>query len=78
MSYFSTIVARCLAITDKVLAIWTTTPVHLTTGGACTSGSINVAVNACGDTLVAQLQQMVFGGVSFLNGLLTALGAGSY
>jgi hypothetical protein len=80
MAYFTTIIARILALTDKVLAIWTSTPVEITQGAGtgCQNVVVNVCVNACGTALVGELQNMVFGGVSFANGLLQALGAGCY
>jgi hypothetical protein len=78
MAFITTIIARILAITDSVLAIYTTTPVELQGASACTAGAINVCVNACGADLVTELQNLTFGGVSFLNGILTAFGAGCY
>ena len=77
MAYFNGILARILALTDAVLAVYTTAPVAIP-GSACSSGAINVCVNACGADLVTELQGLTFGGIAFLNGLLQALGAGCY
>jgi hypothetical protein len=79
MAYFTAILARVLAIADGVLAVFTSDPVQINAQGGCSNLSIiNVCLNDCGDALVSELTEMMFGGVSFLNGVLTALGAGCY
>jgi hypothetical protein len=77
MSFVQTILARILALTDAVLAVYTNTPTEIA-GSGCASGAINVSLNDCGTALVAELQGLTFGGVAFLNGILAALGAGNY
>jgi len=79
ISYFLSIIARVLALTDKILSAWVGTPVlvDLSPYTNCTSYILNVQTTTCGDKLVTQIQQLVFNGVGLLNGVLVALAASS-
>ena len=79
MQFLISIIARVLALTDAVLAVWTTTPTPVDVGtSTCPAQILNVCVNACGTGLVEQLQGLVSGGIGLLNGMLLALSAGCY
>ena len=79
MQFLVSIIGRVLALTDAVLAVWTTTPSEYSVGTAsCPASVLNVCVNACGAGLVGQLQGLVSGGIGLLNGMLLALSAGCY
>jgi hypothetical protein len=80
MTYFLSILARILALTDAVLDSFVGVPAFVDLNGLgfsnCTDVYlINVSVTPCGQALADQIEQLIFSGVGFLNSILTALGA---
>ena len=80
LSYLQLIIAKGLALVDGILENFTSVPAVVTgTGtGACAIGGINVVLNGCGTQLANDLATLMVQGVALLQGMITALGAGSF
>jgi len=77
LGYLQLIIAKGLAIVDGLMENWTTTPEEIAQG-TCGVTVVNVELNACGTELTDGLFELIHRGVALLNGMVAALGAGSY